>query len=198
MMTEDNQGKKYDLIATEFANMRDSFYLEQKYLDLLMSYLQPDAHILDIGCGSGYPIAAYLIEHGFQVTGVDGSKELLNIAKLKCLGLHTVYGDIRTVTLNNKYDALLEWWCLFHIPKQDHEKMISRFASWIKPGGFLEFTTGDQDYDHKSSDMLNQELAFYSLDPQLYEKYLKENGFKILLRENDQEHHLVWIAQYEG
>ena len=34
MMTEDNQGKKYDLIATEFANMRDSFYLEQKYLDL--------------------------------------------------------------------------------------------------------------------------------------------------------------------
>ena len=32
----------------------------------------------------------------------------------------------------------------------------------------------------------------------MYEKYLKENGFKILLRENDQEHHLVWIAQYEG
>jgi len=100
-MTEDNQGKKYDLIATEFANMRDSFYLEQKYLDLLMSYLQPNANILDIGCGSGYPIAAYLIEHGFQVTGVDGSKELLNIAKLKCPGLHTVYGDIRSVTLNH-------------------------------------------------------------------------------------------------
>ena len=46
--------------------------------------------------------------------------------------------------------------------------------------------------------MLNQELAFYSLDPQLYEKYLRENDFKILLRENDQEQHLVWIAQYEG
>ena len=198
MMDDDKQGKNYDLIAVEFANMRDSFYLEQKYLDLLMSYLQPNAHILDIGCGSGYPIAAYLIEHGFQVTGVDGSKELLNIAKIKCPTLHTVYGDIRTVTLDNKYDALLEWWCLFHIPKHDHAKMISRFKTWIKPGGFLEFTTGEQDYEQKSSDMLNQELSFYSLDPQLYEKYLKENGFKILLRENDQEQHLVWIAQYEG
>ena len=41
-MTEDNQGKKYDLIATEFANMGDSFYLEQSYLDLLISYLQPN------------------------------------------------------------------------------------------------------------------------------------------------------------
>lgn len=197
-MKEENQGKRYDQIATEFANMRDSFYLEQKYLDLFMSYLQPNAHVLDIGCGSGHPIAAYLIEKGFQVTGIDGSQELLNIAKIKCPKLHTVYGDIRTVTLNNKYDGLLEWWCLFHIPKQDHEKMISRFASWIKPGGFLEFTTGDKDYEDTSSDMLNQELSFYSLDPQLYEKHLKENGFKILLREYDQEHHLVWIAQHEG
>ena len=76
--------------------------------------------------------------------------------------------------------------------------MISRFASWIKPGGFLEFTTGDKDYEDTSNDMLNQERSFYSLDPQLYEKHLKENGFKILLREYDQEHHLVWRAQHEG
>lgn len=34
-MTEENQGKKYDLIASDFAKMRDSFYKEQKYLDLL-------------------------------------------------------------------------------------------------------------------------------------------------------------------
>jgi hypothetical protein len=43
--------------------------------------------------------------------------------------------------------------------------------------------------------MLNQELSFYSLEPTSYEEYLKENGFKILLRENDQEQHMVWIAQ---
>ena len=194
-MTEDNQGKIYDLIAADFAKMRDSFYLEQKYLDLFMGYLQPEAQILDVGCGSGYPIAAYLIEHGFHVTGIDGPKELLNIAKINCPSMHTICGDIRTITLAQKFDAIIEWWCLFHVPKQDHSKMISRFGSWIKPGGILEFTTGEIEYDHKSSDMLNQELSFYSLDPKLYEKYLKENGFKVILRENDQEQHLVWIAQ---
>ena len=50
--------------------------------------------------------------------------------------------------------------------------MISRFASWIKLGEFLEFTTDDKDYEDTSSDMLNQELSLYSLDPQLYEKHL--------------------------
>lgn len=79
----DNQGKRYDCIATSFANMRTEFYKEQKYLDALIHYLKPKAHILDVGCGSGYPIASYLIEKGFQVTGIDGSKKLLEIAKEK-------------------------------------------------------------------------------------------------------------------
>lgn len=81
----DNQGKRYDLIATGFSEMRDSFATEQKYIDLFIQHLKPGSHILDVGCGSGYPIASYLIEHGFEVTGIDGSKELLKIAETKCL-----------------------------------------------------------------------------------------------------------------
>ncbi|WP_065235630.1 class I SAM-dependent methyltransferase [Legionella waltersii] len=195
MMTEENQGTCYDRIAADFAKMRDSFYKEQKYLDLLISYLQPNAHILDVGCGSGNPIASYLIKKGFRVTGVDGSKELLTIAALNCPTMHTVCGDGRTVVLNEQYDALLEWWCLFHVPKQDHEKMIARFAKWLKKDGLLEFTSGDAEYEARNSDMLNQELYFASLSVGAYEKALKENGFELLLREYDQEHHLVWMAR---
>ena len=75
--------------------------------------------------------------------------------------------------------------------------MIKRFANWLKRDGILEFTTGDGEYQGKRSDMLNQELCFYSLDPETYEKYLKENNFKILLRESDQPQYLVWIVKYE-
>lgn len=192
-----NEGKSYDLIANDFSNMRDDFYAEKKYLDIFISHLATDAKVLDVGCGSGHPIASYLIENGLQVTGLDSSKELLNIASKKCPKMKRIYGDIRTVAIEEKYDGIMEWWCLFHIPKPDHGKMITRFAQWLKIGGILEFTTGDHEYEAKSSDMLDQELAFYSLDPLLYEKYLKENGFKILLRESDQETHLVWIAKRE-
>jgi trans-aconitate methyltransferase len=171
--------------------------MEQKYIDLFLKELPPQSHILDVGCGSGYPIASYLIKNDTDVTGVDSSRELLKIATKKCPKMHQIYGDIRTVEINQKFDGIIEWWCLFHLPKEDHERMIARFASWLKKGGILEFTTGDHEYAGTSSAMLNQELAYYSLDPALYEKYLLNNDFKILLRENDQDEHLVWIAKYE-
>lgn len=190
-----NEGQKYDVIATGFSAMRDSFSTEQKYIDLFTNYLQPKSNILDVGCGSGYPIASYLIEKEFNVTGLDASKELLKIAEAKCPLMKSIYGDMRTVSVKDKYDGIIEWWALFHLPKQDHEKMIARFAGWLKKDGVLEFTTGDSEYEGSSSEMLNQELNYYSLDPILYEKYLKDNGFKILLRESDQDQHMVWIAK---
>jgi len=190
-----NQGERYDLMAADFAKLRDSFNTEQKYIDLLIDYLKPGSSILDLGCGSGFPIASYLIDHGFKLTGVDASIELLKIAKINCPTMECIYGDLRYVELNKQYDAIIEWWALFHIPKEDHAKMIARFASWLKPGGILEFTTGDHEYADSSSDMLNQELYFYSHAPKFYEQQLKENGFEILLSENDQETHLVWIAK---
>lgn len=194
----DNQGKRYDCIATSFAQMRTEFYKEQKYLDALIHYLKPKAHILDVGCGSGYPIASYLIEKGFQVTGIDGSKKLLEIAKEKNPAMEVIHGDVRTIKLAQRYDAIVEWWCLFHVPKSFHEQMIVQFSRWVKKGGIVEFTTGEREYEETNSDMLNQPLSFYSLDPMVYEEYLKKHGFKVLLRENDQPDHLVWIVQYQG
>jgi trans-aconitate methyltransferase len=177
-----NQGESYDIIAEGFAKMRDSFNTEQKYLDALINYIPENSHILDIGCGFGFPIAKYLIEKNFQVTGIDGSQELLHIAKKRCPKMRALYGDIRTIEFNETVDAIVEWWCLFHLPKSDHEHMIARFAKWLNPGGILEFTSGDTEYEDTSSDMLNQELYFFSLAPNVYEQYLKKYCFQILLK----------------
>lgn len=189
-----HQGKSYDAIATGFAQMRDSFNTEKKYLDELIQRIPRKSHILDVGCGSGFPIASYLLEQGFRVTGIDGSQELLNIAKNKCPKMRRLLGDVRDIVLNETFDAIVEWWCLFHVPKPDHEKMISRFCDWLKPGGILEFTSGDSEYEATDNTMLNQELHFYSLAPREYERILKKYGFDLLLKESDQENHLVWIA----
>ena len=84
-----NQGRSYDNIAYDFANMRVEFASEKKYLDLFIKALKPKSSILDVGCGSGIPIARYLINQGFKVTGIDGSRELLSIAQNNCPMMNT-------------------------------------------------------------------------------------------------------------
>jgi ubiquinone/menaquinone biosynthesis C-methylase UbiE len=60
-----NHSKSYDRIAENYANIRTSFYREQKYLDALIDLIPENSHILDIGCGSGTPIADYFIRKNF-------------------------------------------------------------------------------------------------------------------------------------
>lgn len=193
-----DQGKSYDLIAEEFAKMRNSFNTEQTYVDLFLQMLPKSASILDVGCGSGYPIASYIINKGYRLTGVDSSKKLLAIAERNCPAMRCIFGDLRTIKFAENFDGIIEWWALFHLPKAAHENMIQRFASWLKPGGILQFTTGDSAYEEMHNDMLDQELWFYSLAPDKYERYLEQNDFKIIFCENDQPQHLVWMAEYEG
>ena len=67
-----------------------------------------------------------------------------------------LYGDVRTIELNETFDAIIEWWCLFNLPKSEHEHMSARFAKWVKPGGILEFTCGESEYEGTDSNRLNQ------------------------------------------
>ena len=63
--------------AAAFDAARGRHLNERDWLDRFMHLAGPAADLLDIGCGSGEPIARYLIEQGHRVTGVDASLPLL-------------------------------------------------------------------------------------------------------------------------
>jgi SAM-dependent methyltransferase len=190
-----NQGLNYDNIAKGFANMRTEFATDEPYVNEFITYLNPSSHVLDVGCGSGIPIAKHLIERDFKVTGVDGSKKLLEIAKINVPHMLGIYSDIREFYSKTLFDGIIEWWCLFHLPVFDQFKMLEKFYQWLKPGGILQFTSGAKNYRGRSNDMLDEYLLFFSADYLAYEEKLKELNFKIISCQSDQENHLVWLVK---
>src|SRR5215212_4178979 len=60
-----------------------SLGLEKLWLDRFTALLPPGASILDLGCGSGEPIARHLIESGFDVSGVDASPTLISLCRTR-------------------------------------------------------------------------------------------------------------------
>jgi SAM-dependent methyltransferase len=62
----------YDRHAHDYvADRRYVGWNESAWLERFGALLRQGSSILDIGCGSGAPVAKYLIDQGFAVDGVD-------------------------------------------------------------------------------------------------------------------------------
>jgi len=59
----------YDAAAERYAAGRDHHDLA--HLRRLAELLPAPATVLDIGCGSGRPVDAFLVEQGYEVIGIN-------------------------------------------------------------------------------------------------------------------------------
>jgi len=72
--------KGYDEIAKQYQVNRHMFDY-RKELNEFASLLPKNAKVLDVGCGAGVPVKKFLVESGFDVTGIDFSAGMLEVAR---------------------------------------------------------------------------------------------------------------------
>ena len=197
MADKNNVYKDYEKIADWFDKHRSCKFFEKPYLDKVISYLKPGATILDLGCGMGEPIAQYLIQQGFQLVGIDGSSKLLACAQQRFPSATWIVEDMRNLKLDRKFDCIIVWHSLFHLPADDQRKMFQVFADHLNHNGMLLFTSGHE-AGEIWSDNGGESLYHASLSADEYEKLLKQHGFELLLH-NMQDKNCggatVWIAR---
>ena len=99
----------YERHAHRFERERGKSLIERPYLDAVTSRLQPGAGVLDIGCGAGDPIARHFIEHGYDVTGVDGAPAMIALCRKRFPDATWTEMDMRTLSLGRRYDAIIAW-----------------------------------------------------------------------------------------
>ena len=103
-----------------------------------------DQCFLDVGCGGGI-LSEGLAKRGAQVTALDMSKELLDIADLHSLesGVKIDYKQISiedfAAQTTESFDSISCMEMLEHVP--DPQSVIQACAQLIKPGGKLFFST---------------------------------------------------------
>lgn len=69
----------YSRRAWDFDSDRTKTLFERPWLDAFLGYVPEAGTVLDLGCGSGEPIAEYLIAQGRWVTGVDAAPGLVDL-----------------------------------------------------------------------------------------------------------------------
>ena len=106
--------------------------------------------ILDVPCGQGRH-AHLLAEAGFDVTGLDFSRHLLDIARERGTGprLRYVRGDMRALPekWSGRFAAVLNLFTSFgfFLDPADDKRVIHEFARVLRPNGVLVWHGGSRD-----------------------------------------------------
>lgn len=127
----------YNLIAEDWHkdHQQDEWWIEGT--DTFISLFAPDSKILDVGCAGGFK-SKYLTDHGLQVTGIDFSEKLIEIAKRELPEATFLVMDMQNVQeLPQEFDGIFAQASLLHIPRADIKKVLQGLLSKLKPDGYL-------------------------------------------------------------
>jgi len=136
---KNSQHKLYTDLAWLYDRIYPRIFDYRELFESIVGFL--DTHqcrsILDVACGTGR-LMAILEKEGYDVTGLDLSQEMLDIAKTRCKG-KLLRQDMREMHVNRTFDALL---CLgrsfgYMLTDDDACRALEGFNRALRDGSIL-------------------------------------------------------------
>jgi cyclopropane fatty-acyl-phospholipid synthase-like methyltransferase len=171
----------YDTIAGRYAEWATSFETpELKWVEELLSHLDDDADVLDLGCGGGRA-AAQAVAARHRYTGVDLSTAQIERAKERIPQGRFLVADVTQLELEpESFDAVMSLFMFGHIPRAEQGPLLAHICGWLRPGGRLLTTMATSgDADEVEDDWLGAPMFFASFDPDTNRKLLADAGFEL-------------------
>jgi SAM-dependent methyltransferase len=187
----------YERHAQSWDVDRGKSLFERHWLDRFRDAMNKEGSILDLGCGSGEPIARYFIESGHSVTGVDSSPSLVGLCRERFPAHSWLVADMRALNLGARFGGLIAWDSFFHLSAADQRAMFPVFRAHAPPGCALMFTTGPSAGESIGT-YCGEALYHASLDAAEYQALLAANGFRVLAHAVEDPScggHTIWLAR---
>ncbi|KAF2506745.1 class I SAM-dependent methyltransferase [Flavobacterium zhairuonense] len=149
----------YNKIADHWAKVRNNSALNRPIFDFLEK-VKPNSNILDIGCGTGFPIAKYFSDKNQSVCGIDISEKMIETAKSAAIkNAEFFVSDFFDFETNEKFNGIIAWDSLFHFPKERQKEIYPKIYDLMLSGGYFLFTHGKQEDEH--TDKMFDESFYY-------------------------------------
>ena len=163
----------YDRSAEDYWNGIRNHDVNQNYEALLEAIEgEPPYAILDLGCGPGRDLR-YFRSLGHDVTGLDGSKEFVAMAR-SYSGCEVLHQDFLAMVLpESHFDGVFANASLFHVPSQELLRVLLELSTTLKSRGVLFCSNPRGNNEEGLSD--DRYSCFFDLDT--WRDYVTAAGF---------------------
>ena len=135
----------YNKNSEEYFNSTLNVDMTNTYKPFL-KLVPKDGKILDLGCGSGRDSMNFM-KLGYEVTAVDGAKELAKKASV-LLGNEVIVSTFEELELKEKFHGI--WACasLLHIKREDLKTVLNNLYNNLEDNGvfYMSFKYGEKEY----------------------------------------------------
>jgi SAM-dependent methyltransferase len=115
------------------------------YLQRALDLVPAGARVLELGCGAGVPMTAALAERR-HMTGVDISATQVELARRNVPTATFLHADMTALAFEPEaFDAVVAFYSLTHVPRDDVPALLARIRDWLRPGGTFLASFGVED-----------------------------------------------------
>ena len=172
----------YDVVAERYlawSGLRPSGP-RLRYLSTALELIPAGAEVLELGCGAGIPMTAALAE-GRRVTGVDISATQIELARRNVPAATFLQADMTTLDFPAaSLDAVVAFYSLTHVPRDEQGPLLERIARWLRPGGVFVGSMGvDDDPGGVEEDWLGVDMYFSHFGAKANRRLIERAGLVV-------------------
>lgn len=172
-----------------------------RYAAAVFERMPSGAAVLELGCGSGSTTTARLAER-FRLTGVDISARQIALIRRRIPDATFIQADMASLAFPTaSFDAVVAFYSIIHLPREEHAGLLQRIASWLRPGGLLVATMGANSTEAGyEADWLGAPMYWSHFDAETNRRLVEAAGMRILIaQEETAEEHgqpatFLWIV----
>jgi SAM-dependent methyltransferase len=152
--------------------------------------------VLDLGCGTGIPIALALVAEGLKVYGVDASPAMVTAFRKNLPGVPVACEPAEVSSFfGRSFDGILAWGLIFLLPADSQVTLIRRAAGALRAGGSLLFTAPEPTCSWR--DVLTGRTSV-SLGGSAYRAHLAAAGLSVVAEYRDEGDNYYFESRKRG